>query len=105
MAEKIRPVVCRKCSTKHEVIEINGVYPILNCKKCGVSLFYNSGNKGIQANSNYALIFVSEEVFQEQKSVLNTNLKVGREILLLDSEEDKKTEEELFKKLIEEQGA
>jgi len=105
VAEKIRPVVCRKCSTKHEVIEINGVYPILNCKKCGVSLFYNSRNKGIQANSNYALIFVSEEVFQEQKSVLNTNLKVGREILLLDSEEDKKTEEELFKKLIEEQGA
>jgi len=86
VTEKIRPVVCRKCSTKHEVIEINGVYPILNCKKCGVSLFYNSGKQGIQANSTATLIFVSEKVFQEQKSVLNTNLRVGRKILLLDSE-------------------
>ncbi len=86
MVERIRPVICRKCSTKHEVIEINGVYPILNCKKCGVVLFYDSGKNGIQANSNYALIFVSEEFFQEQKSVLYTNLRVGRETLLLDSE-------------------
>jgi uncharacterized Zn finger protein len=86
VTEKIRPVVCKKCSTKHEVIEINGAYPILNCKKCGVVLFYDSGKNGIQANSNTTLIFVSEEFFQERKSVLNTNLRVGRKILLLDSD-------------------
>ncbi len=68
MTEKIRPVVCKKCSTKHEVIEIHGVYPILNCKKCGVVLFYDSGKDGIQANSHNTLIFVSEEVFQEREA-------------------------------------
>ncbi len=73
--ERIRPVVCRKCSTKHKVIEINGVYPILNCKRCGVALFYDSGKKGILANSRAVLIFASEEIFQEQKSVLQTNLR------------------------------
>jgi uncharacterized Zn finger protein len=68
VTEKIRPVVCKKCSTKHEVIEINGAYPILNCKKCGVVLFYDSGKDGIQANSNTTRIFVSEEFFQEWKA-------------------------------------
>ena len=71
--------------------EINGVYPILNCKKCGVVLFYDSGKKGILANSSSALIFTSEEVFQEQKSVLNTNL---REKYVEDEDEDEDEEKE-----------
>jgi hypothetical protein len=58
------------------VIEIDGQFPILNCKRCGVSLFYQSPKEkhGIVA-SKYALIFASEEYFQAQKSILSTNLK------------------------------
>ena len=74
MIQFTRVVLCRACSTKHTVEEVNGQYPVLNCKKCKEVLFYQHHKKGILA-SNLALIFASEELFQQQKSVLKSNLK------------------------------
>lgn len=74
MIQFTRPVLCRKCSTKHNVLEIDGQFPILNCKRCKEPLFFQTEKKGVIASKS-ALIFASEEYFQEQKSILSTNLK------------------------------
>lgn len=74
MIQFTRPVLCRKCSTKHTVVEVDGQYPVLKCRRCKEVLFYQTEKKGVIA-SRQALIFSSEEYFQEQKSVLKTNLK------------------------------